>query len=279
MTQKILPSVGEGQTMNDSFKRIGKQLQAARKERGLRTADVARELRISADYLRWLESGDFDQLPAPTYVSGFLRSYGKFLGLDGADLAGRFYTIKGDASSTINYKLPVTAGPPQRSAPAVASLFVVLALIGYGGWYWISGPTTPDATAESELAVVEIDAKQPGLMEKNAIGQRMETASQITSGTVPGDQEAPVIIAKDDAAEKISPVMTAGADDSAGAGSGADNAADNAVGTTILASAVPDINEPAANGAVAEAVTPDIAAAFVIPHVLVCFVSVICDRW
>ena len=49
--------------MNDSFKRIGKQLQAARKERGLRTADVARELRISADYLRWLESGDFDQLP------------------------------------------------------------------------------------------------------------------------------------------------------------------------------------------------------------------------
>jgi len=188
--------------MNDSFKRIGKQLQAARKERGLRTADVARELRISADYLRWLESGDFDQLPAPTYVSGFLRSYGKFLGLDGADLAGRFYAIKGDASSTINYKLPVTAGPPQRSAPAVASLFVVLALIGYGGWYWISGPTTPDATAESELAVVEIDAKQPGLMEKNAIGQRMETASQTTSGTVPGDQEAPVIIAKDDAAEK-----------------------------------------------------------------------------
>jgi cytoskeleton protein RodZ len=269
LTQKILPGVVEGQTMNDSFKRIGKQLQAARKERGLRTADVARELRISADYLRWLESGDFDQLPAPTYVSGFLRSYGKFLGLDGADLAGRFYDIKGDASSTINYKLPVTAGPPQRSAPAVASLFVVLALIGYGGWYWISGPTTPDATAESELAVVEIDAKQPGLMEKNAIGQRMETASQTTSGTVPGDQEAPVIIAKDDAAEKISPVMTAGADDSAGAGSGvvndADNAADHAVGTTIIASAVPDSNEPAANGAVAEAVTPDIAAAVSFP--------------
>jgi cytoskeleton protein RodZ len=265
LTQKILPGVVEGQTMNDSFKRIGKQLQAARKERGLRTSDVARELRISADYLRWLESGDFDQLPAPTYVSGFLRSYGKFLGLDGADLAGRFYDIKGDASSTINYKLPVTAGPPQRSAPAVASLFVVLALIGYGGWYWISGPTTPDATAESELAVVEIDAKQPGLMEKNAIGQRMETASQTTSGTVPGDQEAPVIIAKDDAAEKISPVMTAGANVSAGAGSGADNAADNAVGTTILASAVPDSNEPAANGAVAEAVTPDIAAAVSFP--------------
>ena len=80
--------------MNDSFKRIGKQLQAARKERGLRTADVARELRISADYLRLLESGDFDQLPAPTYVSGFLRSYGKFLGLDGAILQVGFMPLR-----------------------------------------------------------------------------------------------------------------------------------------------------------------------------------------
>ena len=265
MTQKIQPGVGEGQTMNDSFKRIGKQLQAARKERGLRTADVARELRISADYLRWLESGDFDQLPAPTYVSGFLRSYGKFLGLDGADLAGRFYAIKGDASSTVDYKLPVTAGPPQRSAPAMASLFVVLALIGYGGWYWISGPTTPDATAESELAVVEIDSKQPGLMEKNAIGQRLETASQTISGTMPGDQDSTVTIAKDDAAEKLSPVITPGADISTGAGSNvandADNAADNAAGTAMLAAAVSDSNEAVMNGAVEEAVTPNIATA------------------
>ena len=69
--------------MNDSFQRIGKQLQCVRKERGLRLSDVARELRISAEYLKLLESGDFDQLPAPTYVSGFLRTYGKFLELDG----------------------------------------------------------------------------------------------------------------------------------------------------------------------------------------------------
>ena len=61
LTQQSLPDVGEGQTMNDSFKKIGKQLQAARKELGLRTSDVAREIRISADYLRCLEAGDFDQ--------------------------------------------------------------------------------------------------------------------------------------------------------------------------------------------------------------------------
>ena len=247
--------------MNDSFKKIGKELREARKEHGLRTADVARELRISADYLRWLESGDFDQLPAPTYVSGFLRSYGKFLGLDGADLAGRFYAIAGDASSIVDYTMPVTAGPPQRSAPAVASLFVVLALMSYGGWYWISGPTTPDAIAESQLAIVEIDSKQPGLMEKNAIGQIPETVSQTTSGTMLGDQDATTNFTEDDVTDKMSPAITAGADVSTGAGTSVTNYPDNAAGTMARGPAVSESNEAVLNGVVEKAVTSNNAVA------------------
>ena len=244
--------------MNDSFKRIGDQLQAARKDRGLRKSDVARELRISAEYLRWLESGDFDQLPAPAYVSGFLRSYGKFLGLDGANLADRFYAIKGDAASKIDYTLPVTAGPPQRSAPAVASLFVVLALISYGGWYWVSGPTTPDATAESELAVFEIENKQPGLMEKNAIGQRLETASQAIPSVIPVDQDAPLINTTDDGTKKISSRVTSGAGVSTGAGTIGSNEDDHADHQTIYSLAA-DSNEPVKRVVTDDTVISDIA--------------------
>ena len=244
--------------MNDTYKKIGKQLQVARKERGLRTADVARELRISAEYLRFLEDGDFDQLPAPTYVSGFLRSYGKFLELDGADLAGRFYAVKGDVSSTIEYKMPVTAGPPQRSAPAVASLFVVLALIGYGGWYWFGGPTTPDTTDENGLAVVDIDKKRPGLMEKNAIGQSLQTASQTTSATVLGDQDAPGIIAKNDETGKMSSVNIAGIDVSTDAGDEVINNVKKQASKKILGSVVPGSNEPVISDVVAETTTFDV---------------------
>ena len=258
LAQKIRSGVDGGQAMNDSFKRIGDQLQAARKDRGLRKSDVARELRISAEYLRWLESGDFDQLPAPAYVSGFLRSYGKFLGLDGANLADRFYAIKGDAASKIDYTLPVTAGPPQRSAPAVASLFVVLALISYGGWYWVSGPTTPDATAESELAVFEIENKQPGLMEKNAIGQRLETASQTTFRDVRVGQDAPVINNTDDEAKKISSGITSGAGVSTGAGTTVQNQVDHADRTTIYTSAA-DSNGSVKKNVTEEAVSSNIA--------------------
>jgi cytoskeleton protein RodZ len=179
----------ENQMTADNYKRIGTQLKTARREHGFRLSDVARELRISGDYLKLLESGEFDQLPAPTYVSGFLRSYGKFVGLDGAELASRFYALQDHASSKMDYKMPATAIPPQRSAPAVASLCVVLAIGVYVGWYWFSGPKTLDATVESELAAVELDSSRLGMMEKNATTEAFEGNSTTTAGMQPDEGE------------------------------------------------------------------------------------------
>jgi cytoskeleton protein RodZ len=191
------------------------QLKTARCKLGLRLLDVGRELRISVDYLKLLEGGDFDQLPAPTYVSGFLRSYGKFVGLDAAELASRFYVLQGNASAKMCYKLPVTGGPPQRSAPAVASLCVVMAVVVYGGWYWMSGPKTSDAALEIEQAATNLNRLHPGMMEKNAVSEAFEgtpgeqadnNGSENTgaSVTLPGDA------ARIETLQTISPVLKAG---------------------------------------------------------------------
>ena len=216
MTDKYLTEFDENQMTADSYKRIGMQLKTARRDHGFRLMDVGRELRISGDYLKLLESGEFDQLPAPTYVSGFLRSYGKFVGLDGAELASRFYALQGHASSKMDYKLPVTAGPPQRSAPAVASLCVVLAIGVYGGWYWFNGPKTLDATVESELAAVELDSSRADMMEKNAINEAFESNSATTAAMQPDEAEtglapsvnaAPAAVAAPDTTvQSVSPV-------------------------------------------------------------------------
>ena len=189
MTNKYATEADGNQMTADSYKRIGTQLKTARHEHGFRLSDVARELRIPGDYLKLLEYGEFDQLPAPTYVSGFLRSYGKFVGLDGAELASRFYALQDHAPFNMDYKLPATAAPPQRSAPAVASLCVVLAIGVYGGWYWFSGPKTLDAAVESELVAVERDGSRPGMMEKNATTEAFEINSVTTAGMQPDEAE------------------------------------------------------------------------------------------
>jgi cytoskeleton protein RodZ len=100
---------------------------------------VSQQLRISVDYLSKLELGAFDELPAPAYVTGFLRSYGQFVGLDSATLVMRYNALTAERAAMPTYKIPVGARPPQRSAPAIASMLVVCAGIAYGGWYWVNG--------------------------------------------------------------------------------------------------------------------------------------------
>jgi cytoskeleton protein RodZ len=65
---------------------IGVELWEARERLGWGLADCAGALRIRRDYLAGLEEGQFDALPGRAYAAGFLRSYGKALGLDADEL-------------------------------------------------------------------------------------------------------------------------------------------------------------------------------------------------
>lgn len=51
--------------------------------RGLDITDCEAGTKIRSKYLRALEEEQFEVLPGPTYVRGFLRSYAEFLELDG----------------------------------------------------------------------------------------------------------------------------------------------------------------------------------------------------
>jgi len=61
---------------------IGETLREARLRRNVDIAEVSARTKIRTKYLRALESEEFDQLPGPTYVRTFLRTYAEYLGLD-----------------------------------------------------------------------------------------------------------------------------------------------------------------------------------------------------
>jgi cytoskeletal protein RodZ len=62
---------------------IGNSLREARVRQGLDFPELEQATKIRGKYLRALEHEEFEQLPGPTYVKGFLRSYADYLGLDG----------------------------------------------------------------------------------------------------------------------------------------------------------------------------------------------------
>lgn len=62
---------------------IGNTLREARLRRHLDILECEAETKIRAKYLRAMEDEQFDLMPSPTYVRGFLRTYADFLDLDG----------------------------------------------------------------------------------------------------------------------------------------------------------------------------------------------------
>jgi cytoskeleton protein RodZ len=155
---------------DDSFEQIGSTLRQARRAQGLKISDVSQHLRISVDYLSKLEMGAFDHLPAPAYVTGFLRSYGQFVAVDPTTLVARYNDLTTEAATMPTYQIPVGARPPQRSAPAIASMLVVCAGIAYGGWYWINGGDGTDRMA-MVLGEVVTTLPLPAAMQDTLIDQ------------------------------------------------------------------------------------------------------------
>jgi transcriptional regulator with XRE-family HTH domain len=65
---------------------VGERLRAAREEKGLRLEDIAAQTRIPQRHLEAIETSEWDKLPAPTYTTGFAKSYASAVGLDRTEI-------------------------------------------------------------------------------------------------------------------------------------------------------------------------------------------------
>jgi cytoskeleton protein RodZ len=115
---------------------LGADLKAARVRNGLDLAEVAEELRIRRVHIHAMEEGHFDDLPAPVYAVGFVRSYADYLGLDGEIAVEAF---KQEASGLKGETKLVFPSPmPESRVPTGWLIAVSLVLAGmiYAGWYY-----------------------------------------------------------------------------------------------------------------------------------------------
>lgn len=69
---------------------LGNLLREAREARGLTLAEAQETTRISSKYLEALENGQYEDLPTPTHVRGYMRNYARFLALDPQPLLDRY---------------------------------------------------------------------------------------------------------------------------------------------------------------------------------------------
>lgn len=122
-------------TVANGYDGVGHSLKVVRERRGLTLADVSARLRIRRPYLEAIEAGRFSELPGAVYVSGFLRQYAEFLGLE-PDQVLKTYQSEADGQVqrvVLNFPLP----RPEERTPRlwlVVGALVVAGII-YVLWY------------------------------------------------------------------------------------------------------------------------------------------------
>ena len=182
----------DDETVQDSFAAIGAELASARLERGMQITELAQLLRISRHYLKALEAGDHSNLPGATYVSGYIRSVAREIGLDGEAMSQRYRGLLDKKSEKPAYQFPIDNQQPQRSGAMIASIIVIFGVGGYGGWYAAGKPDLTAGLLGSEqpevasvMPQVEITVTEPD----NLIAGDADTLQVATSPAAPAVAE------------------------------------------------------------------------------------------
>lgn len=119
---------------------IGSSLREARLRQGLDLRDAETATKIRSKYLLALEEERFDQLPAETYIRGFLRTYAEYLGLDGQLYVDEYtsrYAVDEDNVPVRARRIAAARGARRRRrnrdggmvVAALASIAIVTALV------------------------------------------------------------------------------------------------------------------------------------------------------
>lgn len=143
-----MPVKGRGDTVSET---LGEILERRRRSLGRSLADAEADTRIRARLLEALEKGDYEALPSPAYVRGYVISYAKFLGLESAPLVELYDKETGRAASVEPVRLPEQVVAPRgqgQHLPVRTALIVLAALIIVTGAIWgvsraLQGPEAP----------------------------------------------------------------------------------------------------------------------------------------
>jgi cytoskeleton protein RodZ len=142
----------------------GQDLAMARQAQQLTVAKVAQQLHLDPRQVAALEHDDYDHLPEPIYVSGYLRKYARLLGLSEEAVVAAYQRLDRPAPPILSELTRKTARPRPPNQALIQ--WGAVALVGAGlvvlGWQ-MSGRQAPPLTAggDDTASAPEVSPRQP----------------------------------------------------------------------------------------------------------------------
>ena len=190
--------MSEESAINQAAQELGALLKAKRTEKNIAIGEVAERLKFSAKQIESLESGDYKGLPEPIFVKGFIKTYGRFLGLDTDQVTSllneafpsHVSAAPAAVSSENQTSLNFQDQKKSKSFPKWLPLVVVAAVVVGAVYLWQSKST--EQNRQQEKSTLEVgDVAQPQLATGNVQVVPMK-ASATSTASAPGSASAPV---------------------------------------------------------------------------------------
>ena len=179
----------EGEAMDEELVRtdvptVGERLRAAREEKDLSLDDIAAQTRIPRRHLESIENAEWDPLPAPTYTTGFAKSYASAVGLDRTEIGDQLRAEMGGQRFAANQTEVFEAADPARTMPkwlvlgAVGAVIVLVILMSWLNSRSLEQPeeASTNAAAPAATAPAQAPSVAPAAAPANAQGQVVLTA-------------------------------------------------------------------------------------------------------
>ncbi|NPV25995.1 MAG: helix-turn-helix domain-containing protein [Firmicutes bacterium] len=148
---------------------IGDQLKEARQRKGLTIAEAEMATKIRGKYLRALEEGAYEELPARVYSVGFLRTYARFLGINPEELVEEFKAISADPERPANLEPVVNKEPfgwRINSRQLRFGLIVGIAVILLGiPVYWLSRGHSSTKMPPASSQITSVNQPDPAAVQ------------------------------------------------------------------------------------------------------------------
>lgn len=145
----------------------GGAIRMAREKQGMSVNDIANQLRLGIKQVEAIEADDFEKLPHPSIVRGFIRNYAKLLKIDAEPLLAGYYQLAPNAEPQ-SFRVKsnagdshVVIGEPKAnfSVATFVGMIACFALIGFVFYYYTQNVKPNEASTAGELNPPAIDSQ------------------------------------------------------------------------------------------------------------------------
>ena len=186
---------------NSPDEHVGDIIRKARISRRITIETIAKDLKLNMKYIKAIEAGDYDSLPAAPYIRVYLRSLAKYLNLDPNEILEMFYKERGIRPEHEEHegtqKIEITMDKKESHNPWISIGIIVIVLLTAfifiaktQGWLPGSSPqtqTTPIGTDTLDTDTTDFidDTLQDSIISEDTVSlNETDTIDSIVKASV-----------------------------------------------------------------------------------------------